>query len=81
VGVEGSYSKNISLDLHVQKRKSVVENVLTDVNKNEKKTVWKGFTIFQKCYKRQKVYVSSLQIPASEDGPRTFQRKYIARAI
>jgi hypothetical protein len=25
VGVEGSYSKNISLDLHVQKRKSVVE--------------------------------------------------------
>ncbi len=25
MGVEGSYSKNISLDLHAQKRKSVVE--------------------------------------------------------
>jgi hypothetical protein len=31
VGVEGSYSKNISLDLHVQKRKSVVEKYYCDI--------------------------------------------------
>ena len=30
--MEGSYSKNISLDLHVQKRKSVVESVLLILN-------------------------------------------------
>ena len=34
-------------------------HVLTDVNKNEKKTLWKGFTIFQKMLSKSKFMLAA----------------------